>query len=62
MKFEDHAGNIKTDYEEITRMDESALSDWLVRVSLSISEELKNARKSSLCYLIEEAKNIVRDC
>ena len=43
-------------------MDESALSDRLVRVSLSISEELKNARKSSLCYLIEEAKNIVRDC
>ena len=62
MKFEDHTGNIRNDYEEITRMDESALSDWLVKVSLSISEEFKNVRKSSLCYLIEEAKNIVRDC
>ena len=33
MKFEDHTGNIRNDYEEITRMDESALSDWLVTVS-----------------------------
>ena len=34
---------------------------WLVRVALSISDELKNARNSSLRYLISEAKNIVRD-
>ena len=42
-------------------MDESALMAWLVRVALSISDELKNARNSSLRYLISEAKNIVRD-
>lgn len=61
MKFEDHAGEIKNAYEEITKMDESALLAWLVRVALSISDELKNARNSSLRYLISEAKNIVRD-
>ena len=61
MKFEDHAGEIKNAYEEITKMDESALMAWLVRVALSISDELKNARNSSLRYLISEAKNIVRD-
>ena len=61
MKFEDHAGEIKNAYEEITKMDESALMAWLVRVALSISDELKNARNSSLRYLISEEKNIVRD-
>ena len=61
MKFEDHAGEIKNAYEEITKMDESALLAWLVRVALSISDELKNARNSSLRYLISEAKNIVHD-
>ena len=44
-----------------TKMDESALLAWLVRVALSISDELKNARNSSLRYLISEAKNIVHD-
>ena len=38
MKFEDHAGEIKNAYEEITKMDESALMAWLVRVALSISD------------------------
>ena len=61
MKFEDHAGEIKNAYEEITKMYESALMAWLVRVALSISDELKNARNSSLRYLISEAKNIVSD-
>ena len=43
-------------------MDETTLSAWLVRVAISISDELKNARTSSLRSLIAEAKNIVRDC
>ncbi len=62
MKFEDHTGKIKNAYEEITKMDESALSAWLVSVSLSIADELKNVRNSSMCYLLSEAKNIVHDC
>ena len=41
MKFEDHAGEIKNAYEEITKMDESALMAWLVRVALSISDALQ---------------------
>ena len=55
MKFEDHAGEIKNAYEEITKMDESALMAWLVRVALSISDELKNARNSSLRYLVSNS-------
>ena len=61
MKFEEHTGEIRNAYEEIPRMDKAALSAWLVSVALSISDELKNARNSSLRYLITEAKNIVRD-
>ena len=61
MKFEEHTGEIRNAYEEIPRMDKAALSAWLVGVALSISDELKNARNSSLRYLISEAKNIVRD-
>ena len=37
-------------------MDKNALSAWLISVALSISDELKNARNSSLRYLISEAK------
>ena len=62
LNFEDHTGEIRNVYEEILKMDETTLSAWLVRVAISISDELKNARTSSLRSLIAEAKNIVRDC
>lgn len=61
IKFEDHTGEVRNAYEEIPKMDKNALSAWLISVALSISDELKNARNSSLRYLISEAKNIVRD-
>ena len=61
MKFEDHMGDVKNPYEAIPQMDDRTFTDWIIRVALSISEELKNARTSSLRYLITEAKNIVRD-
>ena len=61
MKFEEHTGEIRNAYEEIPKMDKNALSAWMISVALSISDELKNARNSSLRYLISEAKNIVRD-
>ena len=51
LNFEDHTGEIRNVYEEILKMDETTLSAWLVRVAISISDELKNARTSSLRYL-----------
>ena len=56
LNFEDHTGEIRNVYEEILKMDETTLSAWLVRVAISISDELKNARTSSLRSLIAEAK------
>ena len=61
MKFEDHIDDIKNPYEAVPQMDDSTFTNWIIHVALSISEELKNARTSSLRYLITEAKNIVRD-
>lgn len=61
MNFDDHTGDIKNPYEAVPHMDESALTKWILHVALSVSEELKNARNSSLRYLITEAKNTVRD-
>lgn len=62
LRFEDHAGDIKNPYETIPQMDESGMKSWLTETALSISEELKNARNTTLRHLIVEAKNIVRDC
>ncbi|MGN0438278.1 MAG: response regulator [Lachnospiraceae bacterium] len=59
MNFDDHIGDVKNPYEAVPQMDEKALTTWIIFVSESISEELKNARNSSLRFLITEAKNIV---
>ena len=61
LNFDNHIGDIKNPYEMVPQMDESALTRWIIHVALSISDELKNARNSSLRYLITEAKNTVRD-
>lgn len=61
MKFEQYIGDVKNPYEAVSQMDDSTFANWIVHVALSISEELKNARTSSLRCLITEAKNIVRD-
>lgn len=61
MNFEEHIGDVKNPYEAVPQMDDSVFTNWIFHVALSISDELKNARNSSLRYLITEAKNIVRD-
>lgn len=61
MQFENHIGDIKNPYEAVLQMDDQTLTNWITHVALSISDELKNARTSSLRYLITEAKNMVRD-
>lgn len=61
MNFDEYTGDIKNPYEAVPQMDESALTKWIIHVALSISEEFKRARNSSLRYLIVGAKNMVRD-
>lgn len=61
LQFENHIGDIKNPYEAVPQMDDQTLTNWIIHVALSISEELKNARTTSLRYLITEAKNMVRD-
>lgn len=61
LKFEDYTGDIRNPYESVPKMEENALVNWIINVSLAISDELKNARNSSVRHLIIEAKNIVRD-
>lgn len=61
MNFDEHTGDIRNPYEVVPQMDESALTKWIIHVALSISEEFKKARNSSLRYLIAGAKNMVRD-
>lgn len=61
LQFENHIGDIKNPYEAVPQMDDQTLTNWIIYVALSISEELKNARTTSLRYLITEAKNMVRD-
>lgn len=41
-------------------MDESALTSWIIGMSLKISEQLKNARNSTSRRLVTEAQNIVK--
>lgn len=61
LSFDNHTGDIKNPYETVPHMDEETLIRWITGVALSISDELRSARNSSLRYLIKEAKNIVRD-
>lgn len=61
LQFENHIGDIKNPYEAVPQMDDQTLTNWIIHVALSISEELKNARTTSLRCLITEAKNMVRD-
>lgn len=60
LDFDEHKGEVKNPYEAVPHMDDSALSGWIVHVAMSVSDELKNARNSSLRQLIAEAKNMVR--
>ena len=61
LNFDEHIGEIKNPYEMVPQMEESVLTKWLNHVALSISEELKNARNSSLRHIISEAKSMVHD-
>lgn len=61
LNFDEHIGEIKNPYEMVPQMEESVLIKWLNHVALSISEELKNARNSSLRHIISEAKSMVHD-
>ena len=42
-------------------MDESTLAAWLIEVSMTINDMLKNARNSSSRRLVTEAQNLVKN-
>ena len=59
LDFDEHIGDVKNPYETVPHMDDSALTAWITQVGVSVSDELKKARSSSLRQLIVEAKNMV---
>ena len=61
LDFNEMSGNVPTLYQKVSQMDESALTSWIIGMSLKISEQLKNARNSTSRRLVTEAQNIVRE-
>ena len=61
MDFNEMSGNVPNLYQKVSQMDESALTSWIIGMSLKISEQLKNARNSTSRRLVTEAQNIVRE-
>ena len=61
LDFNEVSGNIPNLYEKVSRMDESALTSWIIEMAVAISEKLKIARNSTSRRLVTEAQNIVRE-
>lgn len=61
LNFDDFKGNVKDPYREVNEMDEGTLKKWLMGVSFSLSETLKNARNNSSRSIIAKAKEFVHD-
>ena len=61
LDFNEMSGNVPNLYQKVSQMDESALTSWIIGMSLKISEQLKNARNSTSRRLVTEAQNIVRE-
>lgn len=52
---------MQSNYEKVPEMDESTLAAWLIEVSMTISNMLKNARNSTSRRLVTEAQNLVKN-
>lgn len=53
--------DMQSNYEKVPEMDESTLAAWLIEVSMTISDILKNARNSTSRRLVTEAQNLVKN-
>ena len=53
--------DMQSNYEKVPEMDESTLAAWLIEVSMTISNMLKNARNSTSRRLVTEAQNLVKN-
>ena len=53
--------DMQSNYEKVPEMDESTLAAWLIEVSMTISDMLKNARNSTSRRLVTEAQNLVKN-
>ena len=52
---------MQSNYEKVPEMGESTLAAWLIEVSMTISDMLKNARNSTSRRLVTEAQNLVKN-
>lgn len=59
--MEEFSGDMKKLYGALLDMETEALREWLVRISLSLSEKLVSARSRSSQSFVEKAKEYVQD-
>ena len=61
MDFNEISGNVQNLYERVTQLDESSMTNWIINMSMAISEKLRSTRNSTSRRIITDAQNIVKD-
>ena len=61
MDFNEISGNVPNLYERVTQLDESSMTNWIVNMSMGISEKLRSTRNSTSRRMITNAQNIVEN-
>lgn len=61
MDFNEISGNVQNLYERVTQLDESSMTNWIIDMSIAISEKLRSTRNSTSRRIITDAQNIVKD-
>ena len=61
MDFNEISGNVQNLYERVTQRDESSMTNWIINMSMAISEKLRSTRNSTSRRIITDAQNIVKD-
>ena len=56
-----NSGNVQNLYERVTQLDESSMTNWIINMSIAISEKLRSTRNSTSRRIITDAQNIVKD-
>ena len=60
MDFNDISGNVQNLYERVTQLDETSMTNWIINMSMAISEKLRSTRNSTSRRMITDAQNIVK--
>ena len=61
MDLNEISGNVQNLYERVTQLDESSMRNWIINMSMAISEKLRSTRYSTSRRIITDAQNIVKD-